>query len=92
MSIECFDSSCRFHDRQTPYCEQERCIKHCPNCGEEGYIPNKVFNNIANYGSAIINFRCTKCNKVIEAQFKRRTTIATICSKISDKEVDDWGE
>lgn len=91
MSMECFDHSCLFHDKQTPYCEQEHCIKCCPSCGEEDYIPAMVYRNIENYGSAIINFRCMKCNKIIEAQLKRRVTVTTISSRVSNKTVDDWG-
>jgi len=92
MSIECYEHSCPFHDKQEPYCYEDHCIKCCPSCGEENYIPNRVRYNIENYGSAVVNFHCLACNKIIEAQLKRRVTVTTVGSKVSDKKIDDWGE
>lgn len=79
MSIECIDSSCHLHDPSTPYCIQDICVKQCPKCSKNDYVPMDVYNDVYHLGSGVAQFNCVHCNSLLEIDIRRRI-IAQILS------------
>ena len=88
MSIECYDTSCHLHSKLEPFCHEDHCIDCCPACNSKDYIPRVVIHNIENYGSAVVTFKCLKCDAKVEAQIKRKLTTTIVSSKITNKALD----
>lgn len=59
----------------------------CPYCGEIGYVPDYVLENVKAYGSKTVRFGCRKCNNVVEAYARR--TVEIDRSRQTDEE-SDW--
>ena len=61
--------------------------EQCPYCFKYFCIPEKVYMHTANYGGAIVNFKCVHCEMVINAIAEREVNIFCLTQTANDS---DW--
>ncbi len=60
----------------------------CPYCNKTDFVPDVVYSNVKNYGTATHHVRCLHCSQIVKVFMKR--VVLLMSKEKSDRKEADW--
>lgn len=81
MAIECYEGTCKWHQKDEPFCTQEEC-QECPNCRKLDFVPEPIeFNTIS-------EVKCKFCGVLIRI-YMRQYNYLTLAQEAKSWQPED---